>query len=270
MSRSTTRSAGVPRRRGRRAATLITLGLVGAAALTGCSAGQVAETAMKVPAIQGIDATVGDIAVRDALIAFPAEGVTWPAGSDVPLRMRLVNNGASADRLVSASADLTQSVQLQVVPEGGQSVETPSAEPSAAVSESASPSAGETTPAGATNTPSGAVEGGTPTPTLSNGQPSPAPSRGTPSPVVVSAVPTASPGTTLPLEIPAGKFVALDAPGPQLVMVSTGSRLDANQMITVTLKFEKAGDVSLTLPFAPPGTPLPRTSLTHSGEGSEE
>ncbi|MFI5955463.1 hypothetical protein [Cryptosporangium sp. NPDC051539] len=268
MSRSTTRSAGIPRRRGRRAATLITLGLVGAAALTGCSAGQVAETAMKVPAIQGVDAHVGDLVVRDAMIAFPAEGVTWPSGSDVPLTMRLVNNGATADRLVSASSDLTRSVQLRVVAEGGQASE----EPSAPASETGSPSAGGTIPAGATNTPSGAVETGTPAPTLSNGQPSPAPSRGTPSPVVVSPVPTASPGTTLPLELPAGKFVALDAPGPQLVMVSTGSRLDTAMMITVTLKFERAGAITLELPFAPPGTPLPRTSLTHSGdeEGGHE
>jgi copper(I)-binding protein len=264
VSRWTTRSAGGT---GRRAGTLITLGLAGAFALTGCSAGQVAETAIKVPAIPGVDAKVGDIAIRNALIAFPSEGYDWASGSSVPLSVRLINNGNTADRLISASSDLSSSIVLQVVPEGGQATTAPSESPSAAVSETVSPSAGATT--GGEATPSGPVVTGTPEPTLSNGQPSPAPSRGTPSPVVDSPIPTASPGAALPLDLPARKLVDLEVGGPQLVLTAISEKIDPATVVAVTLTFERAGDVTLRVPFAPPGTPLPRESVSHAGEDAE-
>lgn len=267
MSRSTTRSAGNALRRGRPAATLITLGLVGAFALTGCSSGQIAETAIKVAAIPGVDATAGDLAIRNVVVSFPAEGYTWPSGSNVPLQLTLINNGNTADRLTSVTSDLSSSVTLQEVPEGAQASGAPTETPSAAVSESVSPSAGATT--GGTATPSGAVVTGTPEPTLSNGAPSPAPSRGTPSPVVNSPLPTASASASLPLELPARRTVPLQAGGPQLVLTSINKAADPATVVTVKLTFERAGEVTLRVPFAPPGTPLPRTSITHA-PGSEE
>ncbi|SHN00467.1 copper chaperone PCu(A)C [Cryptosporangium aurantiacum] len=266
MRGSAARPLGQPKRRGRRAATLITLGLVGAFALTGCSAGQVAETALKVPSIPGVDAHAGDIAIRNALVAFPSQGYDWAAGSDVPLSLRLINNGETADRLVSASSDLASSVELQVVPEGAQATEAPHS-PSAPVSETVSPSAGGT-PSPGEETPSGAVVTGTPSPTLSGGVPSPAPSRGT-APAVESPIPTASPGPTLPLELPAQRLVALEAGGPQLVLTSIKEELDAAAVVTVTLNFERAGTIVLQLPFAPPASPLPRESVTHAGDEGE-
>ena len=261
------RSAGDTKRRGHRAATLITLGLVGAFALTGCSAGQVAETALKVPAIPGVDAKAGDLAIRNAVIAFPSEGYSWPVGSNVPLSLGLINNGTTADRLVSATSDLSSSVVLQEVPEGGQATTAPTETPSAPVSETVSPSAGASSTSGAT--PSGAVVTGTPTPTLSNGVPSPAPSRGTPSPVVDSPVPTTTPGASLPLELPARRLVSLEVGGPQLVLTSINKQVDAATVVSVTLTFERAGEVTLQVPFAPPQTPLPRTSITHAGDEGE-
>ncbi|GAA3386680.1 hypothetical protein [Cryptosporangium minutisporangium] len=259
MSRSTD-----TRRRGRRAATLITLGLVGAFALTGCSSGQIAETALKVASIPGVDSQAGDVAIRNVVVSFPPEGYTWPAGSNVPLQLTLINNGNTGDRLTSVTSDIAGSVVLQEVPEGGQATVGPTVTPSASASETASPSAG--TPSAGDVTPSGAVVVGTPTPTLSGGVPSPAPSRGTPSPVVESPLATASPAASLPLEIPARRVVPLQPGGPQLVLTSITEELDAATVVTVTFNFERGGSVTLQVPFAAPESPLPRASVTHENE----
>ncbi|MFG1920584.1 copper chaperone PCu(A)C [Cryptosporangium sp. NPDC048952] len=269
MSRWTTRSAGGT---GRRAGTLVTLGVVGAFALTGCSSGQVAETAIKVAAIPGVDAAAGDVAVRNVVVSFPAEGFSWPAGSNVPLQLTLINNGNTGDTLTSVSSDIAGSVVLQEVPEGAQATIGPTETPSAAVSETVSPSAGASVSDGPS--PSGAVVTGTPTPTLSNGQPSPAPSRGTPSPVVNSPLATASAAASLPLDVPAKRAVPLQPGGPQLVLVGITKALDPAATVAVTLTFENGGAVTVNVPFAPPESPLPRTSITHApgeeGEHSNE
>jgi copper(I)-binding protein len=258
------RPLGQPKRRGRRAATLITLGLVGAFALTGCSSGQVAETAIKVASIPGVDSQAGDVAIRNLVVSFPAEGYTWSAGSNVPLQLSLINNGDSGDRLTSVTSDIAGSVVLQTVPEGGQASTGPTTTHSAGASETASPTAG--TPSAGDVTPSGAVVVGTPSPTLTDGVPSPAPSRGTASPAVESPLATASPAAALPLQVPAKRAVPLQPGGPQLILTSITERIDAATTVSVTFNFERAGSVTLQVPFAPPESPLPRTSITHSGE----
>lgn len=88
-------------------ASLLTGALIGALALTGCGAGQIASTAEQVSATDGSNVEVGQIAVRDAVILFgeQVEGdVVYPRGSDAPLSMTIVNEGVEADRLVSASS----------------------------------------------------------------------------------------------------------------------------------------------------------------------
>lgn len=262
MSRSTTR----------RAATWVALGLAGAVALGGCSSGQIAETAVKVPAIPGTDVNVGDIAIRNAVVAFPSTGYNWPAGSNVPLQVDLINNGVKPDQLVSASSDLATSVVLQMVPEGTQATTTPEPLPS--------------------------VPTGTPTPTVS-GAPSPPPSRGT-APGLVTGVPSASApgaasaspsgsatpsgtltpsgsasaspsgssGSSFPLSLPAEGVTSLKVGGSQLVLTSTNRQLDPADAVTLTLRFASAGTVTLNVPFAPPASPLPRESL--SATASEE
>jgi copper(I)-binding protein len=222
------------------------LGLAGAIALAGCSSGQVAETASLVAAIPGVDANVGDIAIRDAAVSFPPTGHDWPSGSDVPLQLRLVNTGSKADQLLSVSADLSSSVGLEVVPEGGQATTSPEPLPSVAT--------------------------GTPSPSIS-GQPSPPPSRGT-APGVVEESPSegtsASASNTLPLQLPAGQIVALAAGGPQLVLKSTTEAITASTVVKVTLRFAQAGSTTLELPFSAPESPLPRVSLSGESEPGTE
>jgi hypothetical protein len=57
---------------------------------SGCGAGQAAQTSQDVPAIPGIDASAGPIDLRDLLIPFRQGG--YPAGSDVPLVVRMYSN----------------------------------------------------------------------------------------------------------------------------------------------------------------------------------
>jgi copper(I)-binding protein len=84
---------------------------LGASLLTGCAAGQIAQTADQVAAIDGANATVGQIGVRNALLATP-EGSKWAAGSDVRLHFWLTNEGSLADTLAQVSTSGAQSVEI--------------------------------------------------------------------------------------------------------------------------------------------------------------
>lgn len=77
------------------AATLTAIALL---SMYGCGAGRNAQTSSEVPAIPGVDADAGPIGLRNLLIPFQEGG--YPAGSDVPLVVRLFSN---ADQPVEVS-----------------------------------------------------------------------------------------------------------------------------------------------------------------------
>lgn len=88
-------------------ASLLTGALIGALALTGCGAGQVANTADQVAAVAGANVDAGPIAVRDAVIVFGEQvrgGTVYPRGADAPLTMTITNQGAEPDRIIGASS----------------------------------------------------------------------------------------------------------------------------------------------------------------------
>jgi hypothetical protein len=111
-------------------------------ALAGCGAGLVTQTDNQVAAIDGASANLGGIAIRDVSIPYPQDlnGV-YPAGSDVPLQLTIVNQGNIPDTLVSVTTSAAGQVLLQgrtTIPPGT-SVTTPgetgsSATPTAPVS----------------------------------------------------------------------------------------------------------------------------------------
>ncbi|WP_433504617.1 copper chaperone PCu(A)C [Pseudonocardia halophobica] len=82
---------------------------VGALLLSGCGAGQVAQTAEQVAAVGGTGGVVGDVAVRNAEIAYPTglapTGAVYQKGGQALVEMIIVNDGGAADRLVSASSE---------------------------------------------------------------------------------------------------------------------------------------------------------------------
>lgn len=101
--------------------------MIGALALTGCGAGQIAGTAEQQAAVSGSNSTVGQIAVRDAVIAFGEQvegGAVYSSGADAPLSMTIVNEGTEADTLVSASSPWASSVEISGVTEipGGRAI----------------------------------------------------------------------------------------------------------------------------------------------------
>jgi hypothetical protein len=81
--------------------------------VSGCGAGRNAETSHEVPAIPGVDADAGPIALRNLLIPFREGG--YPAGSDVPLVVRMFSIAERPVQLsqVAPGASATMTVQAQ-------------------------------------------------------------------------------------------------------------------------------------------------------------
>jgi len=94
---------------------LAAVGVAGLA-LAGCGAGQQAQTSQQVAAVGGASASAGDIAVRNAEIAFPAglspQGSLYRSGGTAPVELTIVNQGAQTDRLLSASSPAGGTVRI--------------------------------------------------------------------------------------------------------------------------------------------------------------
>lgn len=85
--------------------------------LGGCGAGTVTQTDGQVAAIDGASTDVGGIALRDVLVPYPedADGV-YPAGSDVTVQLTIVNQGDSADTLMSVRSPAAGRVLVEGTP----------------------------------------------------------------------------------------------------------------------------------------------------------
>jgi periplasmic copper chaperone A len=86
-----------------------------ALALAGCSAGQITQTDSQVAAVDGTSGDVGDtIALRDAQIPYPPNhSGSYPAGSTVQVLVTIVNQGNSADELISVTSPAAVPAQIQ-------------------------------------------------------------------------------------------------------------------------------------------------------------
>lgn len=84
----------------------------GALLLSGCAAGQISQTAQQVAAINGGNATVGNIGVRNAMLQTP-DGADYPQGSSAQLITWLSNAGSTADQLVSVSSPIATNVTIE-------------------------------------------------------------------------------------------------------------------------------------------------------------
>lgn len=148
---------------GTRRATLTTgAAALAAIALTGCSAGQVAETALKKPSVYGVNAesSDGSVFIRNLAVAYDGSA-GYASGDDAPLQLGLYNQSRQAvtvlissrpatgadgkDSVVSArSVGLTGGAAASPEPSESKPAETgnePSANPSPSESPSAQPSA---------------------------------------------------------------------------------------------------------------------------------
>ena len=182
-------------------------------------------------------AQVGPIAIRDAALEYPAGGV-YERGSDARLRMVVVNTGIAPDTLVSASSPVATDVTIsQGASAGATGGGTP--EPASA-SETASPSPTDTAsgPAepsqSASGTPSAGASGSAPAPTAA---PTPENAR---------------------IQIPPNNnYVSFREDGPRVLLTGLTQRLRPGQNLRVTLTFENAGSVTMTIAVGTPEIQLP-------------
>lgn len=239
-------------------AVVATGAVLGALALTGCGAGQITQTSSQVPAVVGANSGVGAIVVRDAYIEFGEQvkgADIYPRGGAAPLKMSIVNTGIQPDRLVSASSPAAASVAItgdaEVPPGRVLLIEGEPAAPAPAASPSASASARPTP--GATPAPAGG-EGAAPAP--AGGETVEPGNQIGGSGQEDSRAPAPAP-TVAPLPAPRAGTGGAEAGGSEGQVVLTGltDSVRAGLTYPVVLNFEKAGQVTLTVPVGFPSEP---------------
>ena len=236
MNRSTSRSV------------LAGLVVAGGLALSACASGQIAQTAQMSPTVDGQLAQVGSLAIRNVALDYPAGGV-YERGSDARLRMVVVNGGVAPDSLVSVSSPVATDVTISA---GGSAEVTGSGtpEPTGSASESASPTATPSDTASGTATPSASPGGSaSPSPTASP----------TPSPTPENAQ----------IQIPPNSYVSFREDGPRIMLTGLTRQLRPGQNLVVTLTFQRAGSVTMTIAVGTPEAQLPPAPTVSVEPGGE-
>jgi copper(I)-binding protein len=94
-------------RRSTRVAALAAGGLIGAVALAGCSAGQLSQTASQESAVDGSQAVINNVALRNVRIQALQNGDYLRPGATVALVLVVINQSPDvADKLVGISTDI--------------------------------------------------------------------------------------------------------------------------------------------------------------------
>ncbi|NGM14729.1 hypothetical protein [Verrucosispora sioxanthis] len=238
--------------RGSRRAAVLLPGIAAAAGLllSGCGAGQISETANKVPSIQGVNLEAGDgrYAVRAAALAYPGvEG--YQAGDDALLNVVLYNDSPDPVTVTVTSPDAREVVLTTVA-----AATNPS--PTGSPSPTASPSP-EQSPEGSPSPDNSASPDNSPAP---DDSPSPSP----------TGSPESGPAR---IEIPPLSYVQLNTEGEQVLqLLGLNETLLAGQSATLTFDF--GGEtVTSPAPIAVPLSPLPQPSpvierhTEYEGEG---
>jgi copper(I)-binding protein len=228
--------------------TILPAAAVGLAALlVGCSAGQVTQTASIRPAVNGNQADLGQLALRDVMLAYP-EGGEYRAGDQAPLVLSIVNTGNSDDELVSVSSPAAADVQLvgtTNVP-GGTALKVIA--PEEPVGESSAPS--ETSDATSESAPP--TESSLPDESITEPQPPADTATGTTS-SEESAPPQTESSDSTATETPTS--LAPDEIGVvSIVLTGLVQDLPMGRNVPVTFVFADAGSVTIQLPIAAPET----------------
>lgn len=254
-------------RKPRRLPALVGLGLAAALAVAGCSSGQLTQTDSMAPAVNGAVGEVGKIKVRNASVAFPATGSSYPSGGAAPLVLTIVNVGTSDDELVRVTSPIiTGDADVQGdqnVRAGGSLVvgkDLIDLEPSVTVQPTSS--APTTTVPSSPENPQSST-----TPPLSS-SPESSISVATSAPVdpPSSAPVSSAPASSAPSSSAANKPQAIGE--LSIVLSGLSQAVRPGQTVTVTLIFRDSGQITLTLPVAAPGgTPAPEPTSSEAAHG---
>lgn len=240
--------------RGTRRAMLLLAGMGAATTLlvSGCGAGQIAQTASKVPSVPGVnlDSRDGAVSIRNLIVAYG--GVKgYPAGGDAPLAVALFNNSETPVTVrVTTTAPAAGAPEDMVV--SGRSVVL----------------AGKTAP---TSAPS-ATKAASPTASASPSPTASAPASGSASPTTPSpsASAEAPAGTPAVVEIPAKGSVIFTAESSELLkVVGLSAPLTFGRSVNLTFAFSSNNEqLTVTAPIGVPLTPAPRAT-PEQNEGGE-
>jgi copper(I)-binding protein len=202
----------------------LTTGLVAgvvALGIAGCSSGQVTQTDSVQPAVNGNQGNVGDVALRDVLVAYPESGA-YDMGDDAPLTLTIVNTGGMDDELTSVSSPAATKVELMgkgaLPARSGLQVIIPEEPTETSEPATSEPSATESAP------PSESSE----------------PSSETSAPETTSSEPSET--ETAPEDV--GTM--------SLVLTGLTKDLPIGKNVPVTFVFAKAGEITLNVPIASP------------------
>ena len=87
---------------------VIVLALAALSLTSACAAGQIAATAEQQATLDGVNRTIGPIGLHGLSLGAPTEGPSYPAGSNIPINMVLVNSGSKPDKLVGITSGLAK------------------------------------------------------------------------------------------------------------------------------------------------------------------
>jgi copper(I)-binding protein len=258
-----------------RAALLATAVLGTALAVSGCSSGQISQTARMMPAVPGANSTPtpgGDpsIQLRNVTLVYP--GVDgYRQGATAPLQLHIFNTGERPVTLVQVTTDAASAVTMTggAVP-SGTAFPPPAASASVSALPSETPSQSErglppesASPSGSASRSAGASPSGGASPSESAFPSISAPPFGS-----ASAAPSPG-GRPVRVTIAVDGFVELSpATGAALQLDGLTRAIVAGESTTITFVFDNGAKYSLDVPVAVPTTPAPRGSA-FGGEGGE-
>lgn len=176
--------------------------------LTGCAAGKKAPTSEETPAIDGTNASVGKLLLREVAIAAPKDGPSYAQGASATLQLVIVNTGAVADTLTAVTTTAASSV-------------------------SATTATGTASSSGTADSPSvsGSTSGSSSAPASASGSSA---SAGPFAPVEIA------PNSSVSFGVGSGSQV--------LVLNSLTAQLFPATVVSVTFQFQNAGSVTVQVP----------------------
>ncbi|WP_406040082.1 hypothetical protein OG799_30440 [Micromonospora sp. NBC_00898] len=246
--------------RGSGRAALLLAGTAAAASLllSGCGAGQVAETAKKIPSVQGVNVQTSDnlYKVRGLYVQYPGAG-GYQAGGTAPLNV-VIYNDSKTPVTVTVTTDSAREIVLAGSTQGGAE-----ASPSGSPTEPASASPTATDPSASPSQSIGASGSASASPSASESA-SASPS--------ASASESAPSGQPARLEIPALGYVQLLATGPgqRLQLVGLKDKLLPGQQVNLVFDFGNGKTVKAAAPIGVPLTPGAPASPIITREGGAE
>ena len=247
VSRETTRPL-------RKLVPALAIGVSALLGVVGCGAGQVAQTAEMEPAVNGNMGQVGNLLLRDVMVAFPENGESYKVGEEAPLLLTIANRGGEDDELVGVTspagevriignAKIPARTALQVVLPADNPAA--SSEPSSEVSATSEPSESESGSGESTTTT---------TETTGSGESEITSTESAPTSVTATLTQTEE---------------APDVVGTiSLVITELTGDLPFGKTVPVTFEFANAGKVTVSLPVAAPSTP--RAENRDAPEGGAE